>query len=214
MSKKSRRKKGAAFLAAGRTSGVAASSSRGWMVLLKALCIVAAAWWIFAPALHGDWADDDLFYLSGNPLRNDPHQLWKIWLQPGSFIEYYPITETIQIIQWHFWHTDSFGYVLTNIVLHIVNALLRLARRTPLCRPSPHRRIGSLDFRTQEHPFPRAVPSRDVRVDRLRRKWKNTRLPTGAGPVFHRHALQDQHGAVPRDDPPLCLVETGPGRMA
>ncbi|HUB68463.1 MAG TPA: hypothetical protein VL981_13340, partial [Candidatus Methylacidiphilales bacterium] len=99
-------------------------SSFNWMVLLKALCIVVAGFWIFAPALHCDWADDDIFYLSKNPLRSDPQQLWKTWFSPGSFIEYYPITETVQIVQWRLWRADSFGYVMTNIVLHIVNALL------------------------------------------------------------------------------------------
>jgi hypothetical protein len=107
-----------------RTAGPPTSPARGWFVPLKVLCIVVAGLWVFAPALHGDWDSDDRAYLSENPLRDDPHHLWKIWFMPGSAIDFYPITESVQVLQWRLWHTDSFGYILTNIVLHIVSALL------------------------------------------------------------------------------------------
>ena len=94
------------------------------IVLLKALCIAAVTFWIYAPAIHGQWFDDDKLYLSENPLRNDPHHLWKTWLAPGSFIEYYPITETVQMLQWRLWGMDSVGYVVTNAALHVISALL------------------------------------------------------------------------------------------
>jgi len=115
------RKKPAATVSPANETGLCACR---WVVVLKVLCIVAAGFWIFGPALHGDWHDDDSLYLTENPLRNDPHLLWKLWFVPGSFIEYYPVTETIQALQWHLWHMDTFGYVLTNVVLHIANALL------------------------------------------------------------------------------------------
>lgn len=122
MAKKNRRKKNTA--AAESPSKAPTLHSRWRMVLLQVFCIVAAGYWVFAPALHGDWCDDDKFYLPENPLRNDPHHLLKIWFMPGSFIEYYPITETVQTLQWHLWHTDSFGYILTNLILHVASALL------------------------------------------------------------------------------------------
>jgi len=82
---------------------------------------VFVAW---MPALPGDWASDDETYLTNNPLLHDPAHLWKIWFEPGSFIEYYPITETVQLGQWQLWHQDPSGYVWTNILLHLVNAFL------------------------------------------------------------------------------------------
>jgi len=93
-------------------------------IILQAAVIASAVFWIFWPARHGQWIGDDNFYLSANPLLQDPARLWKAWFQPGSFIEYYPIEESLQWVQWQLWHTDTFGYHLTNILLHMINSLL------------------------------------------------------------------------------------------
>ena len=92
--------------------------------LLRVLLIVCAVFWVFSPAIRGDWLMDDDFYLPQNALLHDPHRLWKIWFVPGSLIEYYPIEATIQAIQWHFWGMHTLGYHLTNAALHVVSALL------------------------------------------------------------------------------------------
>ena len=92
--------------------------------VLKILLIVAAGFWIYSPAYHGAWYSDDELYLPQNPLLHDPARLWKIWFAPGSFIEYYPLEETVQWAQWQLWGNDTFGYHLTNVFLHILNSLL------------------------------------------------------------------------------------------
>jgi protein O-mannosyl-transferase len=94
------------------------------LVLIHAAIIIAAGLWIYSPAFHGDWIWDDAMYISQNPLLNDPARLWKAWFQPGSFIEYYPITETVQWVQWQLWGKDTFGYHLTNVCLHLLSAFL------------------------------------------------------------------------------------------
>ena len=63
-------------------------------------------------------------YLSQNPLLHDPARLWKAWFQPGSFIEYYPLEQTVQWVQWQLWGNDTFGYHLTNVCLHLLGAFL------------------------------------------------------------------------------------------
>jgi len=95
-----------------------------WKLLLQALLIIGAVFWIFSPVLHGDWLWDDDFYVTANPLLNDPARLWKAWFEPGSFIEYYPIEQSVQWAQWQMWHTDTFGYHLTNVILHVCSSLL------------------------------------------------------------------------------------------
>ncbi len=92
--------------------------------LLQGLLIVAAGLWIFWPALHGDWLMDDDLYVTNNPLLRDLTGLGKIWFAPGSFIEYYPIEESALWMLWQLWSTDTLGYHLANIVLHILSALL------------------------------------------------------------------------------------------
>jgi tetratricopeptide (TPR) repeat protein len=92
--------------------------------LIHAAIIVLAGLWIYSPAFHGDWIWDDTMYLSENPLLNDPARLWKAWFEPGSFIEYYPIEQTVQWLQWQLWGDDTLGYHLSNVALHLVSAML------------------------------------------------------------------------------------------
>jgi len=100
-------------------------SLENWqLVLLRVAVIAVAGLWIYWPALYGDWISDDIMYVSQNPLLRDPARLWKAWFAPGSFIEYYPIEEWVRWGQWQLWHQDTFGYHLTNVVLHVINALL------------------------------------------------------------------------------------------
>lgn len=107
-----------------RNNPSVASLSSDWKSILRAVAIALAALWVFWPVRHGQWIGDDALYLTSNPLLHDPARVWKAWFQPGSFIEYYPIEQSVQWAQWQLWHNDSFGYHLTNIVLHVVNALL------------------------------------------------------------------------------------------
>jgi len=94
------------------------------LLLLQALVIVAGVVWIYWPALHGGWLMDDDYYITKNALLRDPYGLWNIWLAPGSLVEYYPIESSAQWFQWQLWGDDSFGYHVTNVVLHAINALL------------------------------------------------------------------------------------------
>jgi tetratricopeptide (TPR) repeat protein len=85
---------------------------------------MAVGLFFYWPALHGGWQWDDDLYLTKNPLLHEPGRLWKAWFVPGSFIEYYPIAQTVQWAQWQLWHLDTFGYHVTNVVLHLISALL------------------------------------------------------------------------------------------
>ena len=86
--------------------------------------IVALGIWVFAPALHGDWLWDDGLYFTHNALLQNLAGLETIWFQPGRFIEYYPLCETVQWLQWHWFGTNTLGYHVINIALHLLNALL------------------------------------------------------------------------------------------
>jgi Flp pilus assembly protein TadD len=94
------------------------------LMLIHAAIIIAAGLWIYWPALYGDWIWDDTMYLSQNPLLHEPGRLWKAWFQPGSFVEYYPIEQTVQWMQWQLWGDNTLGYHLTNVGLHLLSAFL------------------------------------------------------------------------------------------
>jgi tetratricopeptide (TPR) repeat protein len=100
------------------------SSGIPWATLLQALVIAAAALWIYWPVLHGDWLWDDGADITDNPITRSPTGLWSIWFVPGSQIDYYPVKASVQWLQWHLWRIDTLGYHLTNVLLHIVGALL------------------------------------------------------------------------------------------
>ena len=99
-----------------------AASWRTW--LPQSLLILAATLWIYWPALHGGWIWDDVWYVTTNPLMHGWIGLWKFWYRPGSWVEFYPLQETVQWLQWQMWGNDTFGYHMTNVGLHMTSALL------------------------------------------------------------------------------------------
>lgn len=110
----------------------APARARLWSVLLPALLIIASGWYAFAPALHGEWIWDDTIDLTENKLLRDPAGLAQIWLNPGAGLyDYYPLKFTVQWVQWQAWQTDTFGYHVTNVLLHLLSAFLvwRILRR-------------------------------------------------------------------------------------
>jgi tetratricopeptide (TPR) repeat protein len=98
------------------------STWRFW--LPRTAIIVAFVFLIFWPALRGGWVWDDGWYIRENPLMENPAGLWKFWFRPGTWVEYYPIHETVEWLEWHLWGTETLGYHLVNVFLHILNALL------------------------------------------------------------------------------------------
>ena len=90
----------------------------------RALLIAALTLFIYWPALNGDFVMDDGWYLTTNPHMHGWIGLWNFWFKPGSWVEYYPIQETVQWVQWQMWGKETLGYHLTNVALHIINALL------------------------------------------------------------------------------------------
>ena len=88
------------------------------------LTLIALVAWIYGPALHGGWLWDDNLYFARNSSLSDRYGLLKIWFVPGTLFEYYPVTETLQWVQWRLWGNNTLGYHLTNVCLHVVNACL------------------------------------------------------------------------------------------
>jgi tetratricopeptide (TPR) repeat protein len=105
-------------------AGAAGLDAVDGMVVLRGVFIAAAALWMFAPVLHGDWLWDDDVDVAQNPVIQSANGLWSIWFRPGTLIDYYPLKASVQWVQWHLWGDDTFGYHVTNLVLHIASSLL------------------------------------------------------------------------------------------
>jgi tetratricopeptide (TPR) repeat protein len=93
-------------------------------LVLRAALIATAAAIIYLPVLHGDWLWDDDIDITGNAITQSPTGWWTIWTEPGAEPDYYPIKATVQWAQWQLWGADTFGYHLTNLLLHILGAWL------------------------------------------------------------------------------------------
>ncbi len=92
--------------------------------LLRVMVIVGAGVWVFWPALHGDWLWDDDILITNNVIVHDPGGFWKIWFEPGKLVDYFPLTVSVEWMEWQLWREHTFGYHLISVILHISSALL------------------------------------------------------------------------------------------
>jgi protein O-mannosyl-transferase len=91
--------------------------------LCLALLVAAAGWFVYSPVLHGRWLWDDDRYITQNAVLREPGALAKIWVAPAG-VNYFPVTTTVQWLQWRAWGDDPFGYHVTNVALHVLSGLL------------------------------------------------------------------------------------------
>lgn len=106
------------------TSLAKQSSNNRAQLVLQFVMIVVATIIAYSPALNGGFIWDDDRYLTNNPLLTAPDGLRRIWFSLDSPSQYFPLTYTSFKIERAFWGLQPFGYHLTNIFIHIANALL------------------------------------------------------------------------------------------
>jgi protein O-mannosyl-transferase len=92
--------------------------------LLLSLFLFTAVFAAYSPAIRGAFLWDDDAHVSQNQALTSTQGLRDIWLKPGAVQQYYPVTYTAFWIQYQLWGLNTTGYHVTNILLHITNALL------------------------------------------------------------------------------------------
>jgi len=94
-------------------------------LLTKAAVLILAGLWIYSPAYHGDWLWDDDVVLTRNPdvLSGSLEGLARIWFSPSG-IDYFPLSYSLMWLQQMVFGSQSTGYHLTTILLHILGGLL------------------------------------------------------------------------------------------
>ena len=88
-----------------------------------AAALAAAVAVIYFPTLHGAWIWDDYQYVAQNWALRSVAGLRSIWFAPDG-VNYFPVTFTVQWLQWHLWGDAVAGYHVTNVALHLLNGLL------------------------------------------------------------------------------------------
>lgn len=98
--------------------------SRRWPPVVAALALVALTMVAYGPAYRAGfiWDDDD--YVTDNAALDTFGGLVRIWTVPGAVPQYYPLTFTSFWLEHRFFGDAPFGYHVTNVALHALNATL------------------------------------------------------------------------------------------
>ena len=89
----------------------------------RAVLLVAAALWVYWPALQGALIWDDVPLIADNGELRGVDGLWKIWFTAAS-PDYWPLTWTVLWIEWHLWDNAPLGYHLVSLALHLGSGFL------------------------------------------------------------------------------------------
>ncbi len=76
------------------------------------------------PCLTGGFIWDDIQYVVHNENLRDGRGLARIWFQPASSPQYYPVTFTTLWLEYQFQGLDPTGFHFVNLCLHLANTAL------------------------------------------------------------------------------------------
>ena len=88
-----------------------------------AALIAIAAFIAYLPSINGGFVWDDDLLLTNNYLVKAADGLQRFWCTTEAK-DYWPATNTSFWIEWRLWGMNSTGYHVSNLILHIVEALL------------------------------------------------------------------------------------------
>jgi hypothetical protein len=101
-------------------------SDFAWGAALVAITLIA-----YLPALGNGFIWDDNDYVTQNLVLRSLDGLRRLWFEPQSVPQYYPVAFTGFWFEYHLWGLHPFGYHVVNILLHATSAglLWRVLRR-------------------------------------------------------------------------------------
>jgi len=93
-------------------------------ITLFAVLLVTLAFLAYFPAMQGGYIWDDEHYITGNSNLQNAEGLWRIWSDPLSSPQYYPMVHTTFWVEYQLWGLNPLGYHVTNVLLHGLNSVL------------------------------------------------------------------------------------------
>jgi hypothetical protein len=96
----------------------------GRLSIPGSLLIVVFTLIAYMPAMLGRFIWDDDTYVTNNPTLTEAHGLSRIWLEPRSTPQYYPLTFTTFYFEHRLWGFEPLGYHAVNVLLHAANAVM------------------------------------------------------------------------------------------
>ncbi len=95
----------------------------GWLQAARVLLLVLLPCACYWPAMRGEFLWDDDLLITRNPLLGSWEGLREIWFSTRP-LDYFPLTNTSFWLEWSLWGTNSTGYHVVNLVLHVVSAFV------------------------------------------------------------------------------------------
>ncbi len=93
-----------------------------WLVLAA---IVLATTVAYAGSFRGDWISDDVHSIAENPVIRSlaPSNLYRLATSRTDGVNYIPLNFLSLAIDYRLWGLQQFGFHLTNLLIHIANAI-------------------------------------------------------------------------------------------
>ncbi|MGA2796896.1 MAG: tetratricopeptide repeat protein [Thermoguttaceae bacterium] len=102
------------------TSILFAQPFRTWAGVLL---VIVAVFCVYLPSISGDFIFDDDIHLTEDKFIKAADGLFRIWTSKES-VDFWPATNTFFWIEWRLWGMHPTGYHVTNLILHVIEALL------------------------------------------------------------------------------------------
>lgn len=98
-----------------------ASADAAWRAAIVGIVVLTPiAYW---PSLSGGFLIDDDILLTDSALIRAADGVWRFWWSAEA-IDYWPVSNTSLWLEWRLWGGQALGYRITNLLLHVVEALL------------------------------------------------------------------------------------------
>jgi tetratricopeptide (TPR) repeat protein len=101
----------------------ASGSAISYGPLAGAILIVVVSCIAYFPALKGGFIWDDEVFVINNRFIKAQDGLYRFWFTTEP-VDYWPLTNTMFWLQWRLWGLNPAGYHVTNLILHVIEALL------------------------------------------------------------------------------------------
>jgi tetratricopeptide (TPR) repeat protein len=107
-----------------KTATTGAQQTKASWAPLVPFLLVAVTLIAYQPVWHAGFVWDDDTSITHNSTLHDVDGLRRMWLQPDSLPQYYPLSYTAFWIQYRFWGLSPLGYHVVNVLLHALMAVL------------------------------------------------------------------------------------------
>ncbi len=103
--------------------GTSLKSALPLSVLAGIVLIAVAAFLAYYPSISGGFILDDDLYVTNSRIIKAQDGVYRFWCTAEPY-DYWPLANTTFWIEWRLWGMNPTGYHITNLILHIVDALL------------------------------------------------------------------------------------------